>query len=158
MRAHGPPVQSFGAPPVKIGHVAGSRAELCVLGLHRHIFSEACYTALGMESLVLQPEQAVASARDGAAAHAGHTDLGERVLFRATEARHLALTALGVNAERQQPVRLVRAVREPRGGAPSSATRQGHGRVLQYRYDGLYLVLPHSDAQATSGGAAAPGG
>ena len=138
LRAHGPPAQAFGAPSVAIGHTVSSRAELCVLGIHRHFLSEASFTPQGMESLVLvaQENEAVDA----------HSDLGERIYFCASERRRDALAALAVNAERQRPVRLLRA--EMTGGAnqhnPSAATRQQQGRALRFRYDGLYLVLRHT--------------
>jgi hypothetical protein len=72
IRAHGVPRAVFGPPNVGVGHSAGGRAELCVLGLHRHFLSAASYTVQGVESILVV---------DGAHCE----DLGERVYLPAAD-------------------------------------------------------------------------
>ena len=58
IRAHGVPRAVFGPPNVAVGHSAGGRAELCVLGLHRHFLSAASYTVHAFWSFALfQPRR-----------------------------------------------------------------------------------------------------
>ena len=55
LHSHGAPRQVFG-PPVRktpVGFLVARRTELCTLGLHRHFLSEASFTELGVESLLL---------------------------------------------------------------------------------------------------------
>ncbi|KAL1519423.1 hypothetical protein AB1Y20_022946 [Prymnesium parvum] len=137
LRAHGAPGLAFGAPPLDVGQVFTSRAEMCAAALHRHFLSEATYTALGVESLV------VLASDDQSTAHADH---GERIYFRPSDQRQGCLAALPMNAKEQRPVRVIRAAYPPIA-LPSSATRQQQSKRLIFRYDGLYLVLHHAQPQ-----------
>ncbi|KAL3919514.1 MAG: hypothetical protein SGPRY_005602 [Prymnesium sp.] len=137
LRTCGAPALSFAPPAFEAGTVFSSRAEMCVVGLHRHLLSEASFTSEGVESLVL------CAAEEGADAHADH---GERVYFTPSPRRAGALFALSVNVSKKRPVRLIRAEFSERS-LPSSATRQKQGRPLCYRYDGLYLVVQHAPFQ-----------
>ena len=142
IRNKGAPIAHFGRSDSHVGRIAFSRLELCSLGLHRHVWSEATYAAgVGVESLVLTP----ASRCD---------DLGERIHYRGAGAdtAQLAacLLALAANAEKQRPVRVLRADKTTAAshalpGQPS-ALASSHRRDC-FRYDGLYSVLrPESDA------------
>ena len=54
IRTHGVPTVSFGAPPnIPVGTMVLHRAELLVVGLHRHIMSELTHGCMGVESLVV---------------------------------------------------------------------------------------------------------
>ena len=46
LKKHGAPVATFGAVPqrVPVGLIVHGRPELCMLGVHRHLFSEATCT------------------------------------------------------------------------------------------------------------------
>jgi len=139
-KAHGPPRAKYGHVDVRVGELLPHRAQLCVLGVHRHLFSEVSATPNGVESLLLS----------GDSEHID--DCADTVLYRASAAGAEGLgagagalrCALRANQESTTPVRIIRAVGED-DSAHVGAAADGRHRV-QYRYDGLYIVNSHSDA------------
>lgn len=143
LRSHGAPQLQFGPPQKKmrVGQVMSHRAELCSLGLHRHFLSEASFTELGVESLLLTPD-------------VNCEDRGDRVQY---VPRNAALqAAFKANAKNGRPVRIIRPA--ARSGSGGSGGPGGSGGGRSYRYDGVYAVvadgssdtLPVPDAAAAT--------
>ena len=127
LRAHGPPAAVFGAVEgVAPGLLLTRRAELCVLGVHRHFLSEMSYTLQGVESVLVGPSAAL-------------EDFGERLILhsRGGKQQNMLMHALRVNETGRLPVRVTRTVES--GEVHERAPRS------HYRYDGLYLVRRYSD-------------
>lgn len=133
LHTNGAPYQVFG-PPVRktpVGFLVARRTELCTLGLHRHFLSEASFSELGVESLLLGQDVVC-------------EDRGDRIQYTPRSAALHA--AFKVNAKNRKPVRVVR---------PAGARTGGGERSKSYRYDGVYTVVPGVPAGAVGIGAGA---
>jgi hypothetical protein len=133
LKAYGPPVATFGSvsDAVPVGVIVLRRAELCVLGLHRHFLSGATFSLQGLESLLLLGDERC-------------EDSGERIDFAGggqTDIQAEALRqALRTSANARRAVRVVRAVAASAvEECEDDLASAGRGGLL-YRYDGLYYV------------------
>ena len=134
LKAYGPALATFGqVPGVPVGMIVLRRVELSVLGLHRHIMSDATYSLQGVESLLLTGDE---QCEDG----------GEQLVcagFGRTAAQvEASLAALRASAKARRAVRVVRAIpsEELEVSAEQACAADAGGSGVRYRYDGLYFV------------------
>ena len=151
LRKHGVPQLAFGALPhvrVPVGAMFLRRAELAVLGLHRHFLSEASYTCEGIESLLLVPDS---RCRDEA----------ECIYYSGCGTQSAQLTAsrraLTANAERGRPVRVLRMADAATAALTlrTAGETAGKRRREVFRYDGVYTVQRLTAEEAVAEGHAA---
>lgn len=134
LKTYGPTMGNFGnVPGVPVGMIVLRRAELAVLGLHRHFLSEATFNALGVESLLLLGDER--ECEDG----------GERIVYGGSGRRRNQLeashTALRATATARRAVRVVRVVApEELGELEEAACAADERGGQRYRFDGLYYV------------------